>query len=73
MAICTRLEKCPFYQGKMSADEGLGAMYKKTYCECDNSKCARNMVATACGPDKVPLNLYPNMVSKAEKIIKENS
>ena len=29
MAICTRLEKCPFYQGKMSADEGLCAMYKK--------------------------------------------
>lgn len=29
MAVCEKLEKCPFYQGKMSMESGLGSMYKK--------------------------------------------
>ena len=41
MAVCEKLEKCPFYQGKMSMDSGLGSMYKKKYCEGDKTTCAR--------------------------------
>ncbi len=72
MATCEKLEKCPFYQGKMSMDSGLGSMYKKKYCEGDKTGCARYMVATTVGPDYVTMNLYPNMVDKAKAIIAEN-
>lgn len=69
MARCEKLSKCPFYQGKMEADKGLGAMYKSKYCEGDKESCARYQVATQVGPDAVPLSLYPNMNKAAEDII----
>lgn len=72
MATCEKLEKCPFYQGKMNMESGLGAMYKKKYCEGDKSLCARYMVATTVGPDFVNNHLYPNMMDKAKSIIAEN-
>ena len=72
MAVCEKLEKCPFYQGKMSMDSGIGSMYKQKYCEGDKTTCARYMVATTVGPDFVTMNLYPNMTEQAKKIIAEN-
>ena len=45
MATCEKLPKCPFYQGKMSMDSGLGSLYKKRYCEGDKTQCARYMIA----------------------------
>ena len=72
MALCEKLEKCPFYQGKMNMDSGIGAMYKKKYCEDDNSTCARYIVATQLGAEYVTNNLYPNMNDKAEKLLAEH-
>lgn len=72
MAICEKLEKCPFYQGKMSMDSGIGSMYKRKYCEEDNTNCARYMVSTQAGPEFVTTSLYPNMTEQAKKIIQEN-
>jgi len=72
MATCEKLEKCPFYQGKMSMESGLGSMYKRRYCEGDKTICARYMVATQVGPEFVTNSLYPNMADQAKKIIEEN-
>lgn len=72
MGVCEKLEKCPFYQGKMSMDSGLGSMYKKKYCEGDKTVCARYIVATTLGPEYVTESLYPNMDAQAKKIIEEN-
>ena len=72
MATCEKLAKCPFYQGKMSMDSGLGSMYKKKYCEGDKSLCARYMVATKLGPDFVTNSLYPNMTDMAKSILAKN-
>ncbi len=72
MATCEKLEKCPFYQGKMSMESGLGAMYKKKYCEGDKMQCARYMIATTLGPEHVTNHIYPNMRELAEKMIAEN-
>lgn len=69
MAMCENLSKCPFYQGKMSMDSGLGSMYKKRYCEGDRLQCARYMVSSQVGKEFVPTNLYPNMADKAQEII----
>ena len=72
MAVCEKLEKCPFYQGKMSMESGLGSMYKKKYCEGDKTICARYQVATTVGPEFVTEALYPNMDARAKKIIEQN-
>ena len=72
MAACEKLEKCPFYQGKMDINTGLGRMYKEKYCEGDKTTCARYIVATQVGPEYVTTSLYPNMNSVAEKILAEH-
>lgn len=72
MAMCEKLSKCPFYQGQMSMDSGIGSMYKKKYCEGDKTICARYIVATTLGPEFVSPTLYPNMNDKAKKILEEN-
>lgn len=69
---CEKLPACPFYNDKMPIDKGLGAVYRKTYCDVSNKKCARYMVAVTLGPQFVPLDLYPNMSSRAEQIIADN-
>ncbi len=72
MAICEKFEKCPFYQGKMSTESGIGAMYKKRYCEGDKTICARYRISTTVGPEFVNNHIYPNMSDQADKIIAEN-
>ena len=72
MATCEKLEKCPFYQGKMDINKGLGSMYKQKYCEGDKTTCARYIVATQIGPEFVTNNLCPNMNNAANKVLAEN-
>ncbi|MBN2515240.1 MAG: hypothetical protein JXC33_04315 [Deltaproteobacteria bacterium] len=47
----------------------MGSIYKKKYCQGDNSTCARYVLAQKLGREKVPVNLYPNMNEKAREII----
>ncbi len=72
MAECEKLAKCPFYQGQMSMESGLGALYKKKYCEGDKTTCARYRIATTLGPTFVNNDIYPNMSDVADKLIAEN-
>ena len=58
MATCEKLAKCPFYQGQMRIDSGIGAMYKKKYCEGDKNLCARYAIATTVGPEFVTTSIY---------------
>ena len=73
MSTCENLATCPFHNDKMDVNSGLGALYKKKYCEGDKNICARYKVATTVGKEFVTPHLYPNMDAAAEKIIKENS
>ena len=72
MALCEKLQKCPFYQGKMDMNAGVGSMYKKKYCEGDKTQCARYIIATQLGAEFVTNNLYPNMHDKANKLLAEH-
>ena len=69
MADCELLEGCLFFNDKMPMDSGTGLLYKKKYCQGDNSNCARMMVAKILGRERVPTNLYPNMFEKANEMI----
>lgn len=66
---CEKLAKCPFYNDKMDINYGIGAMYKRKYCEGDKTICARYRVATQLGPEYVADNLYPNMSDAADKLL----
>lgn len=72
MEVCEKLAKCPFYQGKMSTESGLGKIYKEKYCEGKKTECARYMIATQLGPEFVTNHIYPNMQDLAKKMIDEN-
>ena len=72
MATCEKLAKCPFYQGQMSMESGLGSMYKKKYCEGDKTTCARYIIATQLGPEFVTNNIYPNMTEMAQKLLAQH-
>lgn len=69
---CENLKGCPIYTGRMKIDDALANMYKKNYCEKDKYKCARYMVKTKVGKSFVASDLLPDMIDRAEKIIKEN-
>lgn len=69
---CENLEGCIFYNDKMDIESGLGKMYKQRYCEGDKTQCARYIIATNIGKQKVPADLYPNMHDRAKKILEEN-
>jgi len=49
------------------------AGYKRKYCTGDNQNCARYIVLKKLGGDKVPVDLFPNQVAKAEMLIKEQT
>ncbi len=69
MPVCEKLANCPFYKGEMSMEHGLGAIYKKRYCEEDKDLCARYKIATTLGPQYVRDNFYPNDHEGAERIL----
>ncbi len=69
MPNCEFLPKCPFYNDRMDAHDGLGALYKARYCVGDSSICARYRVSKALGSSAVPVDLFPNMHKQADKII----
>lgn len=72
MATCEKLSKCPFYQGKMDINSGLGSIYKTKYCEGDKTNCARYIISTQLGPEFVTNNIYPNMNDLANKLLAEH-
>ena len=73
MADCALLKGCAFFNDRMPDTYGVGAIYKKKYCLGDASICARYMVASTVGRDKVTLHLYPNMIDQAKQIIAQAS
>jgi hypothetical protein len=72
MADCEYLKGCLFFNDEMLDNTGLGAIYKEKYCQRDNAKCARYLIAKKLGPDKVSANLYPNMYDQAFKLSKRD-
>ncbi len=69
MAQCEKLSACPFFNDKMANKPGMTNLFKNNYCLKDNSQCARYMVATKLGKEKVPTDMYPNEVERATKLI----
>jgi hypothetical protein len=71
MAECPSLSTCPFFNDKMANMPGKTISIKKKYCLGNNSICARYMVASKLGKEKVPSDLFPEDVDRANEILDE--
>ncbi len=69
MADCECIGGCLFFNDKMSHKPATAELLKTTYCHGDNKKCARHMVLEKLGKPKVPPDLFPGDVRKANSII----
>jgi len=69
MAECEILQGCLFFNDKMKDMPSTANILKNQYCKNNNSTCARYMVFKALGRPKVPTDLFPQQVDKAERII----
>ncbi|HVU33855.1 MAG TPA: hypothetical protein VHE61_10500 [Opitutaceae bacterium] len=69
MAQCECLPRCPFFNDQMPDSSGLGAIYKRKYCVEGRADCARHVVFKRLGAAAVPIDLYPNMMEQARRIV----
>ena len=69
MADCECLTSCIFFNDKMANMPSTAENIKHTYCRREYDKCARHMVFRALGRPKVPDDLFPNQIEKAQEII----
>lgn len=69
MADCPSLPKCPFFNDRMANKPAMAAMMKKSFCQGDNSKCARWIVSRAKGGPAVPADLFPNQDERVAALI----
>ena len=71
MADCQCIPGCLFFNDRMADMPAMANSMKKRYCQGDNSACARYMVFSALGKEKVPADLYPSNVGKAKAILEQ--
>jgi hypothetical protein len=69
MSDCVCLPKCVFFNDKMGEMPVTAENLKKRLCLGDNSNCARFMIFSALGREKVPPDLFPHNVERARLIL----
>lgn len=71
MAVCEKLDACPFYKGRLVIETNIGETLKEKYCRNDKEACARYQVFQICGKEYVSDSLFPHMKDKAAYLIAE--
>ena len=71
MAECPSLKTCPFFNDTLENMPGKSIFIKKKYCLGSNARCARFMVASTLGKEKVPPDLYPDDTDRAGEILRD--
>jgi hypothetical protein len=69
MANCECLAKCPFFNDKMADLPATAQKIKNRLCLTDNTECARYMIFKKLGRDRVPFDLFPHQIDKAQRIL----
>lgn len=72
MADCEIIKSCPFALGALESRPDQDKLTAE-YCKSNNLHCARYMVYSTAGEDKVPADLYPDEKNKAYLVIAESS
>jgi hypothetical protein len=73
MANCELIAGCIFFNDKMSDYPAAADFLKNKYCQEDYSKCARYVVCKAFGRERVPRDLFPNDIDRANNLISSGS
>jgi len=66
---CPSLKVCPFFNHKMKDMPSAAELLKDRYCRGNYLNCARYMVASKLGKEKVPADLFPGQIDRAKEII----
>jgi len=69
MTDCEFLEKCPFFNDKLTNMPTASDMMKKMYCKWNHTKCARFKIATTMGRSAVPNNMFPSDTLRADELL----
>ncbi len=69
VAECELLRQCIFYNDRMKSLGHPTEELKKRFCLGEYRGCARHIVYKALGREKVPLDMYPEQLARAEALI----
>ena len=72
MGECEFIQTCPFFHDKLETRAEEVESMKEKYCKGNNLNCARYMVVTSLGAEKMLPDLYPNEKERAYIHIAEN-
>lgn len=71
MTQCNLIRYCPLFRaGASGVTSSELEDYKRKYCRADRFSCARYLVATSVGHEKVPVDLSPHESDRALKILR---
>jgi hypothetical protein len=71
MGDCQLLKTCPFFNDKMANMPVMAGIYKRNFCQTDNSNCARYIIFSTLGREHVPTDLFPNQKDRAAVIVNQ--
>ncbi len=66
---CDLLGSCTYFRDRMVDLPAMAGLMRRKFCEGHPARCARHMVFVALGIGKVPRDLDPYNVERAEAII----
>ena len=69
MGECECLTGCAFFNDNLNDMPSTTHLMKQRYCKKDNRNCARYTVFKALGKEKVPPDLFPNMLKRANGML----
>jgi hypothetical protein len=69
--LCERYVACPFFIASSKTLSDGGARLKDVFCFGSNLKCARLMVSSRLGIERVPKDMRPDDYATAEKILRD--
>jgi hypothetical protein len=70
MTQCPAIERCEFLDDKGARIPGAVNVLKKRYC-FGGRACARRMVLSDLGPERVPRDLHPHELDRANRLLAE--
>jgi hypothetical protein len=68
MADCELIDTCLFFNDQMADMPSMSNIIKDRYCRGSNTLCARHMVFRKLGREKVPSDLYPSQLERADEL-----
>ena len=69
MAHCELLQNCTIIEDIFSHMPSAADTVRKLYCSYNYAQCARHKIATELGRDKIPYDLFPGDLRRAEYIL----